>query len=288
MKRARVERVQKGMWWDEAWSLVSGCTAVSSGCRQCWAAEFAHRQALQDNVKIRARYGGTTRIGAHGSEFNGVVRFMHGDLLKPFGMVSGRVFSVWTDLWHPLVSDWQIALTFAVMMATPKHDYVICTKRPERMAEWFKKHTPADCFNQARSDLGFPFLKRLDRFTADDMPAAWPLPNVIGMVTVEDQAQVQRVPHLLAAPFAVRAVACEPLLGSVDLTQHAMSIDWVTLGCENSRGANCRAAHPAWFDFMIDQCIAAGTPLFLKQMKDRVKLMKLPIVRGRRWDEFPE
>lgn len=26
------ERISQGMYWDRAWSLVSGCTPVSAGC----------------------------------------------------------------------------------------------------------------------------------------------------------------------------------------------------------------------------------------------------------------
>ncbi|MHB9026954.1 MAG: hypothetical protein ACYC7E_22695, partial [Armatimonadota bacterium] len=69
-----ISRIQKGMYWDRAWSLVEGCTHCSPGCAHCWSAEQTHMRAgQQKNAKIIARYGGLTNAAGR---FTGDVRLM--------------------------------------------------------------------------------------------------------------------------------------------------------------------------------------------------------------------
>lgn len=131
----------------------------------------------------------------------------------------------------------------------------------------------------------------------------WPLPNVWLGVSVEDQRRAnERIPHLLATPAAVRFVSAEPLLGPVRFTRLSRSIaaglssvtnamtghewdnseifgenlpeaddrptlprlDWVIVGGESGPGA--RPFNPDWARSVRDQCKAAGTAFFMKQM----------------------
>ena len=133
-------------------------------------------------------------------------------------------------------------------------------------------------------------------------PAVWPLPNVWLGTSVENQQYAElRIPHLLAAPAAVRFVSCEPLLDPVDLTpwlrpmpgcghvdgedgtcrhpdrstpecnvgvncpvtEDWHGIDWVIAGGES--GPNARAVHPWWVRDLRDHCVGAGVPFFFKQ-----------------------
>ncbi len=143
----------------------------------------------------------------------------------------------------------------------------------------------------------------------------WPLPNVWLGVSAEDQQRAdERIPLLLPTPAAVRFVSVEPMLGPVDLSclQHdrefevdaltgahgvlrplrgkGPSLDWVIAGCESGHGA--RPADVSWFRSLKDQCVAAGTPYFLKQMMvpqcgGKPKLSKMPELDGRVWDQVP-
>lgn len=131
----------------------------------------------------------------------------------------------------------------------------------------------------------------------DEMP--WPLPNVHLGVSVEDQETAdERIPHLLATPAAVRFVSYEPALGPVDFTSitlpdevaasarlsvarinaltdqddehyfndHA-KLDWIIVGGESGPGA--RPFDISWARSTVEQCRAAGTAVFVKQLGKR-------------------
>lgn len=127
----------------------------------------------------------------------------------------------------------------------------------------------------------------------------WPLPNVWVGVSVEDQQRAdERIPILLETPAAVRFLSCEPLLGPVTLHGHPVSpsggvwfdyllgggsgrygeafalggdldgplvpIDWVIVGGESGPGA--RPCDVGWIRGIVQQCEAAGVPVFVKQL----------------------
>lgn len=126
------------------------------------------------------------------------------------------------------------------------------------------------------------------------LPQRWhthPRPNVWGMTTVESQKYTWRIVDLLQAPFLVRGLSIEPLLGPIDLTRVEFNpggsggpvfidalrgrsvtvggdgelprIDWVIVGGESGPGA--RAMHPDWVRSLRDQCASAGVAFHFKQ-----------------------
>lgn len=156
----------------------------------------------------------------------------------------------------------------------------------------------------------------------------WPLPNVWLGVSVENQAAAdERIPELLATPAAVRWISAEPLLGAVDLglprtwlvgatarkilrdtgargavpahLQPPPSLDWLVMGAESGPGS--RAADPAWFRGLAEQCRSAGVSVFFKQgmpgdgvtagpgsIAKRGGLIGLPYLDGVQHAAFPE
>lgn len=257
MQAANPDRIAKGLYWDRAWSLVSGCSYVSEGCANCWAAREAHMRAQQRNVFIRARYAGlTTEEG----RWNGQIRLLEQNLDLPLRVKKPTVWAAWNDLFHEDVPYTFIFDLIKIIRDTPQHTYQILTKRPEKMEDFFLK-------------LGFV------------------LPNLWLGVTTENQEQAdKRIPVLLQIPAAVRFVSVEPILGRVDLTElpipheidkrgfdfNALTdqddehyyndhpkIDWVICGGES--GPSARPMHPDWVRSLRDQCQAAGTPFFFKQ-----------------------
>ncbi len=272
-------------WTDATWNPITGCTLVSDGCRNCYAAELAATR-----LKHHPSREGLARRNANGvAKFTGEVRFNAQWLDQPLRWQKPRRVFVCAhgDLFHESVPDDWIDQVFAVMALCPQHTFQVLTKRPERMREYMNSL-------EGRSDelvdlasgldwnraLGSSLIEvteaNEDRF--EGWLARFPLPNVWLGVSVEDQATAEaRIPDLLQTPAAVRWLSCEPLLGPVDLkgwtspgwvgdirrAQPAASINWVVVGGESGKAA--RPMHPDWVRAIRDKCSETGTLFFFKQ-----------------------
>ena len=107
-----------GKWWDESWNPVTGCTPVSEGCEHCYA------------KRIYERFYQSTK-------FEKVV--LHPDRLeKPSRMKAGKVIFVdsMSDLFHEDVPFSFIDQVLKVMRDNPQHNFVVLTKRAERINGW--------------------------------------------------------------------------------------------------------------------------------------------------------
>lgn len=125
--------IESGRYWDLPWSLVSGCTPCSPGCDHCWSAAMEHRfNGAKDPV-----YTTTTN-----GKFNGLLVFHTDRLSIPLKRKKPTVYAVWNDLFHEAVPDEFIAAALGIIASTAEHHYLVLTKRPNRMLEfyqWLKK-----------------------------------------------------------------------------------------------------------------------------------------------------
>jgi protein gp37 len=254
-------------WTDKTWNPLRGCTPVSEGCRNCYAAGVAARFSGPGQS-----YEGLAQMTERGPRWTGEIREVTDHLQDPLHWRKpSRVFvNSMSDLFHPAVSDEFIAKVFGVMAAASRHTFQVLTKRPQRMADLL-----ADPAFAQRVGEEFAWGVR-----------AWPLPNVWLGTSVEDQAAAEaRIPHLLRTPAAVRFLSCEPLLGPIDLVgcgceggdgytnahtepdcwRHGRGpcVDWVIAGGESGHGA--RPMDLAWARSLRDQCNEAGVAFFFKQ-----------------------
>jgi len=255
------------------WNPVTGCTKVSEGCAHCYAERMSHRLA------------GRCGYPAAPNQFDVT---LHPDRLgKPHHWRKPRTVFVPSmgDLFHEDVPFEYIDRVIIEIMWTPRHTYIILTKRARRMQRYF-------------ADL----LERLDikdrwiQYNAAKMTGMWPIKNLWLVVSAENQEMAdERTPWLLKTPAAIRGVSVEPMLGPVDLTnlpniasngdlfdalnwrygsrEHKIyaalgccsvgRLDWVICGGESGPGA--RPMHPDWARGLRDQCQEAGTPFFFKQ-----------------------
>ena len=109
-------------WTEATWNPVTGCSKVSSGCRNCYAARFAARLQAAGNPRY----------------VNGFRVTLHPDMLTiPSRWKRPRLVFVNSmgDLFHENVPLRFIQSVFGEMEECRRHVFQLLTKRPERAAE---------------------------------------------------------------------------------------------------------------------------------------------------------
>lgn len=261
-------------WTDHTFNPWRGCTKVSAGCANCYAATMSKR-----NPAVLGEWGphGQRAMAApsywrlpaqwdKAAKRDGVRR-------RVFCASLADVFEDRPELVRPRRT------LFSAIAATPNLDWLLLTKRPENITRLIP-------------DVG--------------------LPNVWLGVSVEDQKTAdERIPILLDTPAAGLFVSYEPALGKVSFDRLATGelgrldalrgyyfvdgrnepistprLNWLIFGGES--GAKARPCDVAWARSVVEQCRRAGVPCFVKQLGARpipLTPMRLPsfdAVTGRR------
>lgn len=257
-----------------------GCTKVSPGCKNCYAAE------LDENRFSRTMGGGTKENpvshwgkGAPRVRTKGFWK----DALKwnreakesreanlccglgPVEIARPRIFPSlcdWLDDEVPI--EW-LADFLKLIHDTPNLDWLLLTKRPENWSD--KLHAALRCDRMSEFELA------IETSVSDWLDGDPPLNVWIG-VSVEDQKRAdERIPLLLQIPAKVRFLSVEPLLEKVDLTYTCFNgadsfgsmpgIHWGIVGGES--GPNRRDCGVEAIEGAARQLVAAGVPCFTKQ-----------------------
>lgn len=244
-------------WTEATWNPVTGCTRASAGCDLCYAVTMTRRLAAMGSEK----YVGL--VNPKKRHFNGVVRTHPDSLSQPLGRRPGTLWFVnsMSDLFHKGVPFEFVAAVFGVMAATPRHQYQVLTKRPERMRaffDWLSGHEQspvAYCMRAAAAAMNQTLT------VGRDTP--WPLPNVWLGTSVEDERVADRIEALQSVPAQVRFLSCEPLIGAVEVSGRLAGIHWVIVGGESGFGA--RPMKPEWAEAIQSACREQGVAYFFKQ-----------------------
>jgi len=243
-------------WTDVTWNPVTGCTRVSAGCDNCYAATLANR-LLKDTYLARLPVVDTdiTRRDPF------AVRLWPERLDAPLRWKTPHVVFVnsMSDVFHADVPEEFTRRMFEVMLEASWHTYQVLTKRPARALRFWKRNN--------------------DLFSEDHIPS-----HIWMGTSVENQDAAFRVNHLRTLPASVRFLSCEPLIGPINLDLEG--IHWVIVGGES--GPVRREMKPEWAMAIRDDCLGAGVPFFFKQWGGRTPKAGGRELEGEFWDEMPE
>ena len=225
----------------KTWNPVMGCTPVSEACEHCYARSIIRRFA-----GCKGWPASPDTVTLFPERLQDPLRWK-----KPRrGDRPRRVFVCsMSDLFHEDVPFEFIHEVYERMAIADRHTFMILTKRPERMREFYE-------------------------WEWDQDPDDFCIFNNIWLgVTAENQARAdERIPTLLQIPAAVHFVSIEPMLGPVTMisTNGILNepypypiLDWVIVGGETGPGA--RLMRYAWAQDIERQCDEAGVPMFFKQ-----------------------
>jgi protein gp37 len=238
-------------WTDEAFAPWFGCTKVSPACDHCYAENWAlhYRKAEWGPRAERIRSAASTWKNP----------FAWDRKASRLGRQLFVFCSELSDVFDNKAPDeWREDL-WSMIRQTPNLVWLILTKRPQ-------------------------LARRM-------LPADWGegYANVWLGTTAENQVEAdRRLPVLCELPATRRFVSAEPLLGPVDFRPWLGPITWIIAGCEsNQRRPGKRPTDVDWIRSLRDQCSDAGISFWLKQLVVDDKLVELPELDGRTWEQRP-
>lgn len=246
-------KVTKIEWADSTWGPVSGCDKVSPGCDNCYADAIATRFA-----------GGPAYPNGFALTLKPEKLFEPLKWKKP-----RRVFvNSMSDVFHAGVPDDYVWKMFAVMATASQHEFLILTKRPQRMKNLL---TAEDAEQQLWAARQWLAKERPKTFSGPIPRVRLPLSNVWLGVSVESAPFRFRLDFLRKTPAAVRFVSLEPLIDSIGPvpsdhpgTLPLGGIDWAIIGGESGPGS--RPMDLAWVRYILKQCSLSETAVFVKQL----------------------
>lgn len=256
-------------WW--------GCVKVSPACAHC----YAERDSKRYGLKVWGQDAPRRFFGdAHWREPEKWDRqaARAGERHRVFCASMADVFEARDDL-NP-----HRQRLFDLITRTPHLDWLLLTKRPERI----RASLMAALRPPGKTQYPNPQEDATDAMRLDWLEGR-PPHNVWLLTSLESADYGWRVAELLSVPAVVHGLSCEPLLGPVDLTRivcshdeantfnaldpfdadpirrktRTPSITWVIAGGES--GPKARPSHPDWFRALRDQCHAAAVPFLFKQ-----------------------
>ena len=180
-------------WTEATWNPTTGCSKISTGCRNCYAERLSKRLKAMGLAKYRSNFAYTE----HEADVDIPLRWR-----KP-----RRIFvNSMSDLFHEDADYAFVGRCFHTMLRADWHTYQVLTKRPARMAEFSRMF---------EAHYGFP------------------VPSHVWMGTsVEDNAAACRIDELRAVRCRVRFVSFEPLLEKIQ-KRSLRGIDWAIIGGES-------------------------------------------------------
>ena len=225
----------RAQYWDKPWNPIIGCKPCSPACEHCYAAAWARR---------------------FGQSFK-----PHDTKQKP--PRSGVVFcGNMTDLFGEWMYTEDIANNIGWCVNRGGDAYLWLTKRPARMCNVLRNERVLLIPEGYDEDSG-------EYFGFDDEECD--ISNHYFGFTAENQEwydeRRESIDNDNTWPsWANLWLSCEPLLGEIDFDFPMMPQlpKWLVVGCES--GPKRRPCKIEWIESIVDQCLAAKIPVFVKQL----------------------
>jgi len=223
---------------------IFGCSPKGPECLHCYAAKMAHRQVAMGNYPE-----GITEKTAEGVKWTGkVILAPHAYMVEAFAKLPkkkrGRVFvTSMADLFHWQVNSTFILNAYKEMAARPHLTFMVLTKRPDRLLEFWLS------------------LKAWDGGKYSE------LANVYYGITGGTQGTFNERWSFLRQVEAPRYfVSLEPLLSNVILPQNLLCLgDRVQVIWGGEQDANARVMKPEDARSIRDQLVYTGVKRYFKQ-----------------------
>ena len=240
---------------DYTWNPISGCLHP---CTYCYARKIAKRFGKEYDSEnsgiVHTLYKpeyytdkkGKRRVSPYPYGF--APTFHRYRLNEPLKVKKPSKIGVvyMGDLFGEWVPDSWIDEVLNACRQAPWHTYLFLTKNPKRYKEYL--------------DRGIQIMPEYFWYGT----------------TITSDAEVNSAWELLKLPKNIkRFLSIEPLQGPVDLNEYELLLkdwrkiytigkylDWVIIGAQTGPGA--KPPKPEWVQSIIDQCRAAGVPVFLK------------------------
>jgi protein gp37 len=138
-------------WTEATWNPSTGCTKISSGCKNCYAESMARRLKAMGTVGYEDGF----RFGIVPSRLN-----------EPLKKKKPTVYFVnsMSDIFHEKMPLNYLDKIFSVIVQTPQHTYQVLTKRADNMYEYFsKREVPKNVWLGVTVENKYDGLPRIER-----------------------------------------------------------------------------------------------------------------------------
>lgn len=227
----KVGNMTKIEWCDKSWNPITGCTAVSTGCNNCYARRTAYG--------FRGKFGYPEE-----KPFKIVLRPERER--QPFHWRKARKIFVcsMSDLFHEDIPFATTLRIFDIFRELQRHTFIVLTKRPKRglefLIEW-KVKVPRNVWfgvsaeNQKAADERIPILLQI--------------PAKVRFVSIEPMLE---------------DVDLTRFIGKLN-----WALCGAETGREVRRGEEARPMKLEWAVSLLKQCRAASVPFFMKKLSDK-------------------
>lgn len=232
---------------DYTWNPWLGCEPVHTGCLNCYAKRQWPRFEIPEGRRKRAAESTLRKplVWNRKAEKEGVRR----------RVMCGSLMDLFED--HPDVAGSRRAV-FRIIQQTPHLDWIIPTKRPERVFDLWPRRPLGD------GERGTRPRKRLH------------LSNVCVLASVSDQKTYDAATLCLYHArnlVGTLGLSIEPLVGPIEALPRphgphniATCFEWLVIGGESGPGA--RPCHVEWIRDLVEAGRNACVAVYVKQLGD--------------------